>query len=91
MSDLFWLTDAQLERLKPFFPLSHCVPRVDDFSAGTGHLVWTYDLGIIRAARPAVVCNDPLCGVTFLKLCQNTSHQQAEIEKHSLVIHTRSA
>jgi transposase len=30
MSDLFWLTDAQLERLKPFFPLSHGVSRVDD-------------------------------------------------------------
>ena len=30
MSDLFWLTDAQIERLKPFFPLSHGVPRVDD-------------------------------------------------------------
>ena len=30
MSDLFWLTDAQMARLKPFFPLSHGVPRVDD-------------------------------------------------------------
>ena len=30
MSDLFWLTAAQMERLKPFFPLSHGVPRVDD-------------------------------------------------------------
>lgn len=30
MSDLFWLTEAQMERLKPFFPLSHGVPRVDD-------------------------------------------------------------
>ena len=30
MSDLFWLTDAQMERMKPFFPLSHGVPRVDD-------------------------------------------------------------
>ena len=30
MSDLFWLTDAQMERLKPFFPVSHGVPRVDD-------------------------------------------------------------
>ena len=30
MSDLFWLTDAQMERLKPFFPLSHGVQRVDD-------------------------------------------------------------
>ncbi|MCA3528329.1 MAG: IS5/IS1182 family transposase, partial [Rhodobacter sp.] len=23
MSNLFWLTDAQMERLKPFFPKSH--------------------------------------------------------------------
>ena len=30
MADLFWLTDAQMERLRPFFPLSHGVPRVDD-------------------------------------------------------------
>lgn len=30
MDDLFWLTAAQMERLKPFFPLSHGVPRVDD-------------------------------------------------------------
>ena len=30
MSDLFWLTDAQIERLRSFFPLSHGVPRVDD-------------------------------------------------------------
>jgi transposase len=30
MRDLFWLTDAQMERMKPFFPLSHGVPRVDD-------------------------------------------------------------
>ena len=30
MSDLFWLTDEQMERLKPFFPKSHGKPRVDD-------------------------------------------------------------
>ena len=30
MSDLCWLTDEQMERLKPFFPVSHGVPRVDD-------------------------------------------------------------
>jgi putative transposase len=30
MSDLFWLSEAQLRRIKPFFPLSHGVPRVDD-------------------------------------------------------------
>jgi transposase len=30
MSDLYWLTDEQMARLKPFFPLSRGVPRVDD-------------------------------------------------------------
>ena len=30
MSGLFWLTDAQMERLKPFLPKSHGKPRVDD-------------------------------------------------------------
>ena len=30
MSDLFWLKDAQMERLRPFFPKSHGRPRVDD-------------------------------------------------------------
>lgn len=30
MSDLFWLTDAQMARLAPFFPGSHGKPRVDD-------------------------------------------------------------
>lgn len=30
MSDLFWLTDAQVVRLLPYFPKSHGKPRVDD-------------------------------------------------------------
>ena len=30
MSDLYWLADEQMARLKPFFPLSHGVARVDD-------------------------------------------------------------
>ncbi|ASM74430.1 transposase (plasmid) [Pseudosulfitobacter pseudonitzschiae] len=30
MSDLFWLTDAQMARLKSFFPRSHGKPPVDD-------------------------------------------------------------
>ena len=30
MSDLIWLSDAQMERIKPYFPLSHGVTRVDD-------------------------------------------------------------
>ena len=30
MSNLYWLSDAQMERLKPFLPTSHGKPRVDD-------------------------------------------------------------
>lgn len=36
MSDLFWLDDAQMARLEPFFPKSHSRPLVDDRSALTG-------------------------------------------------------
>ena len=30
MSDLIWLTEAQMRRIRPCFPLSHGVARVDD-------------------------------------------------------------
>ena len=30
MSELIFLSDKQMERLFPYFPLSHGVPRVDD-------------------------------------------------------------
>ena len=30
MSYLFWLSEAQMSKIEPFFPLAHGVPRVDD-------------------------------------------------------------
>ncbi len=30
MSDLIWLSEAQMRRIEPYFPLSHGVSRVDD-------------------------------------------------------------
>ena len=30
MSDLIWLSETQMRRIEPYFPLSHGVPRVDD-------------------------------------------------------------
>ena len=30
MSDLIWLSEAQMRRIEPHFPLSNGVPRVDD-------------------------------------------------------------
>lgn len=36
MSDLFWLTRAQLARLEPYFPLPHGKSRVDDLRVISG-------------------------------------------------------
>ena len=30
MSNLIWLSLAQMRRIEPYFPLSHGVPRIDD-------------------------------------------------------------
>ena len=30
MDGLFLLSEAQIRRIEPFFPLSHGIPRVDD-------------------------------------------------------------
>ena len=36
MNDYFCLTQTQLDRMKPHFPLSHGVPRVDDLRVISG-------------------------------------------------------
>lgn len=36
MSNLFWLTEAQMARLRPFFPKSHGHPRVHDLRVLSG-------------------------------------------------------
>jgi len=36
MSDLFWLSDRQFCRMRPYFPLSHGVPRSDDLRVISG-------------------------------------------------------
>ena len=36
MSEVFWLTTQQLNRIKPYFPVSHGVPRVDDLRLISG-------------------------------------------------------
>ena len=36
MTDLFWLTDAQMVRFEPFFPKSHGKPRVDNRRVSNG-------------------------------------------------------
>ncbi|MCC2682237.1 MAG: transposase, partial [Nitrosospira multiformis] len=36
MRDLFYLSETQFNRIKPCFPLSHGVPRVDDLRVISG-------------------------------------------------------
>lgn len=36
MRDLFYLSKTQFNRIKPYFPLSHVVPRVDDLRVISG-------------------------------------------------------
>ena len=36
MSDLFWLSRKQLNRIKPYFPYPHGIPRVDDLRVISG-------------------------------------------------------
>jgi transposase len=36
MRDLFYLSATQFSRIKPYFPLSHGVPRVDDLRVISG-------------------------------------------------------
>ncbi len=36
MSDLFWLTDEQTDRLRAFFPKSYGKPRVDNCLGRSG-------------------------------------------------------
>ena len=43
MSNLFWLTDVQMERLRPFFPKSHGVPRDDDRRVLSGIIFFNHN------------------------------------------------
>ena len=36
MSDLIWLSEAQMQWIEPYFPLSYGVPRVDDWRIISG-------------------------------------------------------
>ena len=40
MNDSFWLSDAQMARIEPYFPLSHGIARVDDRRAGSAAMRW---------------------------------------------------
>jgi transposase len=53
MDDSFWLTEAQMERIAPFFPLSHGIARVDDRRVLSG-IVQVIRTGLSWRDAPAV-------------------------------------
>jgi transposase len=53
MSNLFWLTDTQMDRLRPFFPKSHGRPRVDDRRVLSG-IIFINRNGLRWCDAPAV-------------------------------------
>ncbi len=53
MSDLFWLTKAQMARLEPFFPKFHGKPRVDDSRVLSGIIFINHNGLRWRDAPPA--------------------------------------
>lgn len=36
MSGLFWLSQVQFDRIKPYFPVAHGIPRIDDLRVVSG-------------------------------------------------------
>lgn len=52
MSDLYWLSDAQMSKLEPFFPKSHGKPWVDDRRVLNG-IAFINHNGLRRRDAPA--------------------------------------
>lgn len=55
MDELYWLTDAQMERLRPFFPKSRGKPRVDDRRVLSG-IIFIQRNGLMWRHAPAAYC-----------------------------------
>ena len=52
MSDLFWLSEAQVDRLRPYFPKSRGKPRVDDRRVLSG-IIFIQRNGLMWKHAPA--------------------------------------
>lgn len=51
MSNLYWFSEAQIERLKPFLPKSHCKPCMDDRHVLSG-IIFINHNGLRRCDAP---------------------------------------
>jgi transposase len=76
MSDLMLLSEAQMRRIEPYFPLSHGVPRVDDRLILSGIILFcvtgcggvTLQGSMARTRRSITVSSDgagSVCSIGF--------------------------
>lgn len=74
MSGHFWLTDEQMERLRPFFPKSRGKPRVDDRRVLSG-IIYIKKNGLQwKDAEPLRVCRR-------LQLVRRMEHHEQDNER----------
>ena len=66
MSDLFWLSRSQLQRIEPYFPLAHGVPRVDDQRVISGII------HVIRNGLPTLTLAETLQSLKGERKSKNT-------------------
>ncbi len=57
MAEFRWLSEAQMRRIEPYFPLSHGIPRVDDRRVISG-IIYVIRNGLSRRVAPAS-CGPP--------------------------------
>ena len=67
MSNLFWLTEAQMARLRPFFPKSHGRPRVDDLCAEQHYVHQSQWLAMVRCTEGIRAFENPVQSLEALE------------------------
>ena len=64
MNQLFYLSAEQLERIKPFFPRSHGIPRVDDLKVISG-IIYVIKHGLQWKDAPREYGRIKRCTIVF--------------------------
>ena len=83
MSQLFYLSAEQLEHIKPFFPLSHGIPRVDDLKViNTGKEPVDAMVTVVDEAGGAAVMSTtvPARGM-YVNLVDNLARETAGVDR----------
>ncbi len=83
MSQIFYLSAEQLERIKPFFPLSHGIPRVDDMKViNTGKEPVDAMIAVVdEAGGAAVMAITVSARGMYVNLVDNLARETAGVDR----------